>query len=626
MPEIVLSGSHPDADPILVQTAETTVSVLEGAYFNFGWKENGIHNFGIGSWFTATDLTIDVMGVLSSSLDFVISVEDSSGARIHVGASGALDATQSSTFAIWAAGDVLVTNEGRITAHATGIDISDPLAAIVINDGLISGSTAVEFYTQQTGTSATLVNRGTLLSTGAFEARDGRDGQALYLSGSLVTVNNSGEILAHDADVAALLVASDFDMVDTRAILANSGTIRSDLSWAIDLATMVGTSRITNSGTIHGGEGAILGSAGADTVINRGIIEGDVRLGAGDDVFDGSAYGSQGMIHGGAGNDSLVGGDTGESLFGGSGNDTLNGSPGSDAFDGGAGVDTLVYGYPENLQAIRVDLAAGTVTLGGITESVVRIEDVETGQGDDTFVGNSAANHFDGGFGDDTFSGGAGRDTLVGDEGDDVFDGGGGSDSISGGAGNDTVLYTANTGAVRVDLLSQRVTFPGTTWLAEKLDTIESATTGSGDDVLIGSGAGNHLRGMAGDDTLQGGNGTDHLTGGAGHDVFVYKAWVESNAEHTDQIVAGDGGLAFDGAGAAAGDLISLADVDANADLPGNQAFVFGGRAAGHLWLEDVGDVTYAHAVIDEIGLSLEIAIYDGAVRASAYTADDFLL
>ena len=68
---------------------------------------------------------------------------------------------------------------------------------------------------------------------------------------------------------------------------------------------------------------------------------------------------------------------------------------------------------------------------------------------------------------------------------------------------------------------------------------IENATTGSGNDSLIGNnaanifvaGAGNDtLDGGAGNDRLTGGVGADTLTGGAGSDVFRYEAINESGA------------------------------------------------------------------------------------------------
>ena len=49
---------------------------------------------------------------------------------------------------------------------------------------------------------------------------------------------------------------------------------------------------------------------------------------------------------------------------------------------------------------------------------------------------------------------------------------------------------------------------------------IEDATLGSGDDRVIGNGAGNTIRGGAGRDTIEGGGGRDDLYGGSGDDTL----------------------------------------------------------------------------------------------------------
>ncbi len=137
--------------------------------------------------------------------------------------------------------------------------------------------------------------------------------------------------------------------------------------------------------------------------------------------------------------------------------------------------------------------------------------------------------------------------------------------------------------------------------------------------------AGNVLRGLAGNDTLQGGPGADQLTGGAGSDRFVFADWSESNSEKTDQLRAGTAASPSTARAPLPG-IGSLAAIDARPDLPGNQAFVFGGAGDGHLRLEEVGTVTHVRASATDAGLDLDIAILDGAVRASDYTADDFIL
>lgn len=283
--------------------------------------------------------------------------------------------------------------------------------------------------------------------------------------------------------------------------------------------------------------------------------------------------------------------------------------------------------------------------------------DVDLGAGDDVFLGDTGrlAGVLGGGDGNDLLLSGKGRDTIFGGAGDDTIKGGGSQDVIDGGAGRDRILYDTNMTSVHVDLTAGRVTFPSDpAWGAETITGIEEVITGGGNDTLIGSnggdllvGGGNRdriegrqgndtlvgdygndtIRGGAGDDDLTGGNGTDVLVGGAGRDVFRFTVQSDSVPERGDRLLAGAGGDAFDGAGGAPGDLIDLSGIDAVRAVAGDQAFVFGQRGvAGGLWLDDVGGVTYVRAQTDGVGADVEIAIEDGAVLASAYTAADFIL
>ena len=62
--------------------------------------------------------------------------------------------------------------------------------------------------------------------------------------------------------------------------------------------------------------------------------------------------------------------------------------------------------------------------------------------------------------------------------------------------------------------------------------TIESARSGSGNDVLIGNNVANNLNGMAGNDSLRGGYGNDALTGGLGNDYFFFNTAPNSSTNH----------------------------------------------------------------------------------------------
>jgi hypothetical protein len=60
----------------------------------------------------------------------------------------------------------------------------------------------------------------------------------------------------------------------------------------------------------------------------------------------------------------------------------------------------------------------------------------------------------------------------------------------------------------------------------------------------------------------------------------------------------------------------------------GHQDFDFGtSKGRGDLWLSEAGGVTYVNGNLDsDTAVEFQIAIYDGSVRASAYSAHDFIL
>ena len=150
----------------------------------------------------------------------------------------------------------------------------------------------------------------------------------------------------------------------------------------------------------------------------------------------------------------------------------------------------------------------------------------------------------------------------------------------------------------------------------------------AGNDSLIGNDGADVLRGQAGDDFLRGSAGPDILIGGTGADRFMFAFASHSpSGAGRDELRPGDGAVAFQGAGNAAGDLINLSAVDANTTLSGDQTFTFGASGKGALSLIDVGGNTLVRGNIDNsAAFELEILIVDGAVSASAYTLADFVL
>lgn len=268
---------------------------------------------------------------------------------------------------------------------------------------------------------------------------------------------------------------------------------------------------------------AVDGGSGHDTFIGNGA--GNLFTGnAGNDTLVGN-IGADTLI-GGAGADSLDGGNGQDSLVGGFGNDTMRGGlhddifvtiplvsgvdedgnfifvdDGSDVYDGGGGSDTVALNTPVSFDtwypilgevAAAVDLAKGILALtsAATRDTLIGIENVETGNGNDTIVGSAADNFIDAGDGVNLVLGGAGNDTILGAS-EAYFAGSG--DTLNGGAGNDLIKGNGGYG-------------------------LEGGHTLWPDE---GYALTDHLDGGSGHDTLEAGRGHAVLTGGAGDDVFI---------------------------------------------------------------------------------------------------------
>ena len=213
---------------------------------------------------------------------------------------------------------------------------------------------------------------------------------------------------------------------------------------------------------------------------------------------------------------SLSGGDGNDTLLGGDGNDTLNGGLGDDRLGGGLGVDTAVFA---GTSAVQVDLRiTGAQNTGHGWDTLVMIENVTSGLGNDRLTGNAGDNALVSVSGNDTLDGGYGNDTLSGGAGNDRLTGGPGDDRLDGGLGVDTIVYVGAAVTVNLGLSGPQNTG------GMGIDTIlnvENIASGGGNDWLIGNALANNLSGSLGNDTLDGGGGNDTLNGGKGSDVLT---------------------------------------------------------------------------------------------------------
>lgn len=272
------------------------------------------------------------------------------------------------------------------------------------------------------------------------------------------------------------------------------------------------------------------------------------------------------------------------------------------------------HGMPPVSQALydsnRAAFMSNPAFYGRIQDNVgiaygATIENAVGGSGNDTMLGNTVDNVLTGNAGNDLIASGLGNDTLNGGIGNDEMLGSLGDDLYFVDVSGDIVTELAGEGT---DTVSSAISYTlGSN--VENLILTDSATTGTGnelDNVLTGNALANTLSGGAGNDRLVGGDGVDSLVGGLGNDIFV----AEINAT---KVASKDGSISLDRVlDFAAGDVLDLSGIDANANVDGDQAFTFVGHAnpngAGEVGIRTFGNMNAA-----EKALGMDLDGIDGA-------------
>jgi Ca2+-binding RTX toxin-like protein len=301
------------------------------------------------------------------------------------------------------------TNHGvlQVTggARAYGLYTADPGPWLFNNTAIVTVTADGDARGVVLANAATFHNSGTVTVTGGTSA------VGLEMVGFNGDFLNTGLIVAHSAAHNAVGVAWTAT-IDPGFTWINVGAIDADV--ALRVSPYVPETQLqtfTNNGMMNG---AIDLGPGAGALVNKGVITGDVALGAGDDIYDGRGGALNGKLDGGAGADTISGGGGPSYLRGGDGGDFITGGAGFDDINGNAGDDTITGG------------ANGNDWLLG-------------GQGADSITGNLGADLIYGNMGDDTLAAGDGGSTLLGGQDNDVIRGGKGDDWISGDRGSDTI-------------------------------------------------------------------------------------------------------------------------------------------------------------------------------------------
>lgn len=338
------------------------------------------------------------------------------------------------------------------------------------------------------------------------------------------------------ADLARADVSLDYDnghllvsVLTTGETIRVLGQLRGGLQEGSPEA-LAGVERIIFADGVLDGRQAIREAAGAPLHL-VGTELADVLIGGrADDVFEPGRGADE--IRAGAGHDLVIG-------FEGDGDDLIDGGDGADAVD-----------YSAITGPLGVDLSTGVVTGAAGVDSLVSIESVWTGDGDDLLTGSVADNRLISGAGDDRLDGGQGADVLAGDAGSDtyVYRLGDGEDQIndqglSPGGGDVDVLQlvdlnmadvTLNAGdggdlVVRINATGETIVVsqqfyggePGSAEAAYGLEKIIFAdgTLESRVAISVAAGLENYVYGTPANDVLQGSAGVDVFSPDLGDDV-----------------------------------------------------------------------------------------------------------
>lgn len=199
--------------------------------------------------------------------------------------------------------------------------------------------------------------------------------------------------------------------------------------------------------------------------------------------------------------ENAIGGSGNDVITGNAANNVLQGGSGSDTLDGGAGVDEA--SYSTDTLAVAANLFSAIAVQGSgqpgfSVDTLISIENLAGGGGDDFLLGDNNANRLEGLGGGDNLWGFGGADMLIGGDGADILVGGDNDDSLESGLGQDWLYGQGGADTLRA-----------TDATANAFNVLVG---GDGNDTLIG--------GPSGFDYFYGGDG---VTGG-GDDSFVIAA------------------------------------------------------------------------------------------------------
>ncbi|WP_338846767.1 calcium-binding protein [Massilia sp. W12] len=267
-----------------------------------------------------------------------------------------------------------------------------------------------------------------------------------------------------------------------------------------------------------GGADTLDGGAGIDTADYSSASGGvDINLAINSAANNGANFANTVLnmenVRGGAFNDIIAGNALANMLEGGDGDDILQGAGGADTLNGGAGIDTADFRSTSGGVNVNLELNLASNNGENVANTLLNIENVVGGIGNDTLVGSAGDNRLDGGVGNDALQGGAGNDVLVVSIG---------ADTLDGGAGIDQADFSSMTAAVAVRLWKGSAAQDIGAGTLQSFVNIENLAGSAYHDILAGNNGANKIEGQAGNDVLISDGGADTLDGGSGVDTVNY--------------------------------------------------------------------------------------------------------
>jgi Ca2+-binding RTX toxin-like protein len=241
----------------------------------------------------------------------------------------------------------------------------------------------------------------------------------------------------------------------------------------------------------------------------------------------------------------LRGGGDDDVLRGNKGPDFLEGAAGADLLNGGEGSDRATFADADGPMTVNLDKGEAH---GQGADTLISIEQAQTGSYADVIMGSSVRNvlisgegedviragrgwdALHGGSEDDRLFGGPGGDIIQANLGDDFMAGGTGPDELGGYFGEDTVSWEDSKNAIDLDRLERgNATGEGTDTFTE----VEAWIGSEFGDRLIGDITPETFDGLGGDDHIEGGINQDDIDGGDGFDECFDSDATFTNCEDT---------------------------------------------------------------------------------------------